>query len=131
MNAAPATLALVVGSTPVAPISCRRAHFGAFYTLQTLVRFPIEDDVSEECDRLCEEYERFEELLDAIEWVLARRCDKLKSLKRQVKGTLYHLYRFGSDPVAGTPEVTVVYTCDENEVNLIGIRAEEASPLEE
>ncbi len=90
-----------------------------------------ENDVSAECDRLERTYVRFDDLLAAIEWLLARRCDEIESLKRTVHGFEYRLYRFAGDTVAGTPEVVVLYTYDDDEVNLIGIRAEEADSSEE
>ena len=90
-----------------------------------------EDDVSAECDRLTSKYDRFDELLMAIEWLLARSCDKIDSRARVVDGIEYRLYRFGSDPVAGTPEVAVLYTYSDNEVNVVGIKAEEIVTVEE
>ncbi len=43
----------------------------------------------------------------------------------------YNLYRVGGDDLAGTPDVTVLYTFDDDEVTILGIRAEKVDPDEE
>ena len=90
-----------------------------------------EDNVAREADRLRREYERFDEQYEAIKWLLARSCHELEVLAREVNGVLYRLYRIGGDEVAGTSDVTVLFTYDDNEVHLLGLKAEEIESSED
>lgn len=87
-----------------------------------------EHSVEERVNELCDEFSRFEAAYDALKWLLARKCNTLESLRRTVDGVQYNLYRQASDPVADTPEILVLYTHDDDQVNIIGIDGTEAAP---
>ncbi len=93
-----------------------------WFHARTIVEEP---EVQEAADRFRGEFQRFEEAFEALKWLLARKCDDLESLRRKVHGMEYHLYRQAADRLAGTPEITVLYTFDDDEVSIIGVNAEE------
>ncbi len=80
-------------------------------------------------DQLDKKYHRFDEAYDGLKWQLARRCDRILSLVRRHGGVNYHLYRQAGDAIAGTPDISVLYTFDDDQVNIIGVTADE--PLAE
>lgn len=90
---------------------------------RTIVEEPA---VSKEIDKLCKKYARFEDLYEAIKWLLARRCNKVDRLTKEIKGVEYCLYRVAGDVVARTPDVVLLYIYDDDQVNILGIKAEEA-----
>lgn len=95
---------------------------------RTIIEEPA---VSKEVDKLCKEYSRFEDMYEAIKWLLARRCHKVERLTKEIGGVEYCLYRVAGDVVAGTPDVVLVYVYDDDEVNLLGIRAEKIEEPDE
>lgn len=99
-----------------------------WFTARTVVQEP---SVSAAVDRATAKYPRFEEAYQALEWLLARRCEKLPAGMRTEKGVVYHLYRQGADALAGTPAIIIVYTYDHNEVVLIDLKVEKAVALVE
>lgn len=88
-------------------------------------RTVVEDKaVSKAASGFEKKFDRFEEAFDALKWLLARKCDSVKSGIRTVERTTYYLYQQASDPLAETPSIIVLYTFDDNEVRLIAINAE-------
>jgi len=61
---------------------------------------------------------------DALVWLLARKCDDIAITSKQIDGVSYHLYVQASDDLAGTPQVVVLYTYDDNYVDVLGVLAE-------
>lgn len=84
-----------------------------------------EPEAQQAADEFRAQFDRFEDAFEALKWLLARKCDEIEALSRAVGGVEYHLYRQASDPIAGTPEIIVLYTYDENQVTIIGLNAEE------
>ncbi len=86
----------------------------------------IEDlEAQEAADQFRVQFDRFEDAFEALKWLLARKCDEIEALRRSVDGVEYHLYRQASDPIAGTPEIVVLYTYDDDQVTIIGLNADE------
>ena len=75
------------------------------------------------------QFDRFEDAFEALKWLLAHKCDGLPSLRRGVGGIDYILYKQAGDIIAGTPNITVVYTFDDDEVTILHVRAEEREDL--
>lgn len=93
----------------------------------TLARTVVEEHaVSTEIDRATKHFERVEEAWEAAKWLLARKCDSLSSLSKSADDTMYTLYRIAGDSLAGTPDITVLYTFDDDEVCVLGVRIEKA-----
>ena len=90
-----------------------------------------DDSVSAEIDRLTRSLNRFEDAYMALEWLLSRACDEVGALSREVGGQRYFLYRQAGDTVATTPDIVVVYTYDDDEVVLIGLKAEQVETEED
>lgn len=88
-------------------------------------------DVEAEANRLAKKHPRFSEAYEALKWVLARSCDEVEYLSREVGGVEYCLYRQAGDAMAGTPDITVLYSFDDDQVVLIGLRAEKSEIPEE
>ena len=76
--------------------------------------------------RFVKKFTRFDDAFEALKWLLARECETLSGPSRTVGDVEYHLYRQAADHLAGTPEITVLFTYDDNEITIIGINAEEA-----
>lgn len=85
-----------------------------------------ERGVSDAADQFRRKYNRFDEAFEALTWVLARKGGDVASVTKDVNAVDYHLYRQAGDPLARTPDIVVLFTCDDDEVNLIAINAEEA-----
>jgi hypothetical protein len=64
---------------------------------------------------------QFDAAWRALEWLLARRGDKL-GIHRVVDPTIYRLYRQAGDAIANTPEIVVLFTVDEHEVVIEAVR---------
>ena len=91
-------------------------------------RTVIEDeDVAEAVDEYGDDFERFEESFEALKWLLARKCDELSGSIRIVDEFEYNLHKQAGDPWAETPNITVLYTYDDDEVIIHGILAEQIS----
>lgn len=90
-----------------------------------------EHAASAAADAYAKQFPRFEEAYDALQWLLARKPDKVDNLERDVGGRTYYLYRQAADKLAKTPAIVVVYTFDDDEVNILDVRAEEADEPDE
>lgn len=86
--------------------------------------------VTERVDELSQTFHRFQEAYEGLEWLLARDCENLLKFSqiKTVKGKRHYLYRQAGDPIARTPDIVVLFTYDDNQVNLIGIDAKELDP---
>lgn len=89
-----------------------------------------EHDVSNVADKFRKEYQRFDKAYEALSWILARHGNRVASLTRTAGGVDYHLYRQAGDPLAGTPDIIVLFTCDDDKVVLVAMNVEETQ-LEE
>jgi hypothetical protein len=92
-------------------------HKVTWNTLRTVVH---ELDVSVLVDALAERYERFGQVWDGIEWILARTPDLKGSARREGSENI-RIYVFAGDELAETPDVWVVYKFDDNEVVILGV----------
>lgn len=82
----------------------------------------VEDaSVTEEIETLRQTIGRFDEAYAALQWKLARQADVL-GLHSLCSGRHYRLYRQGSDPIARTPSIVVVYWYTSDEVTITGLR---------
>lgn len=99
-----------------------------WFTARTIVQEP---SVSAAVDRYTKKYARFDEAYQALEWLLARKCETLQAGMRTVKGVTYHLYRQAADALAGTPAIVIVYTYDQNEVVIIDLKVEKTLSVAE
>lgn len=91
-----------------------------FYA-RTIVEEPrvsaIIDGPAKDLYGFCEAYE-------ALKWLLARRCASIPHIGRTAtNGILYNLYAQARDPLANTPRIVILYTYDEKNVNIVGIKA--------
>ena len=64
--------------------------------------------------------ERFDDTYRALEWLLARNPAVGRRLSATNPG--FHVYRMDSIHWAGTPTIDVVYTYNEDQVTIYGIR---------
>lgn len=88
-----------------------------------------EPDVGKAVDRFKSKYPRFGEAFEALKWVLARKGNDIAT-SSEAGGVVYRLYRQAGDPLANTPDIIVLFTCDDNEVMIVAVNAEK-SPSEE
>ena len=95
-------------------------------TLRTVVH---ELDVSALVDVLTERHDRFVEVWQGIEWILARTPDLKGSARREGVENV-RIYVFAGDELAGTPDVWVVYKFDDNEVIILGVTVPDGEPEE-
>lgn len=68
-----------------------------------------------------QQHPRLDEAWAALTWLLSRRADSLGATK-MVGDRRYHLYRQDGDPVAGTPDILVLYWTDESQVYVEGTK---------
>jgi hypothetical protein len=80
----------------------------------------LEHRAEESLDAACQSMPRAEEAWQSLEWLLARR--PVRGLNRVVDGTKFTLYGQASDHIAGTPKIAVMYTYDDNEVQVHALR---------
>jgi hypothetical protein len=71
-------------------------------------------------DDACASLPRAEEAWLSLEWLLARR--PVRGLSRVVADTKFTLYAQDSDHVAGTPKIVVLYTYDDDQVQVYGLK---------
>ena len=83
-----------------------------------------EESVAARADELTKSFPRFDDAYEALKWLLARRCDKLPAMTRTVRGERYHLYRQAGNDRNDIPDIIVLFTYDENRVNVCGMEAE-------
>lgn len=89
-----------------------------------LYRSIVEDtSVSARLRQYESELPRFAEAWNGLTWLLARKGEELGAI-REGTGLIFHLYVQEADPQAGTPRITVLYSCSEHEINLHGVSAE-------
>lgn len=74
-------------------------------------------------NELNHQFPRFEEAYRALQWLLARKCDTIRCKYRIVNNVKYHLYVQAPNPLAKTPWIAVVFTYDDDMVNIIDIMA--------
>ena len=85
-----------------------------------------EHEVSAKVDEFCASLHRFDEAYEALKWELARGCGDLEGKNEATfDGKVYHLYRQDGDPMAGTPNIVVLFTYDDKQVNLVSVRVDE------
>ena len=82
------------------------------------------NDAASTADSLESSFGRFDEAYSALKWLLARRCDKIGSLSRDAGGVTYRLYKVAADELAHTPALLVLYTFDDDEVEIVALKAE-------
>ncbi len=80
--------------------------------------------VEKKVDRFSRRFGRFEEAFEALKWLLARKCDDIGSLSRVVGDVDYSIHRQAGSAVTNTPDITVLFTYDDDEVIIIDVRAE-------
>ena len=93
--------------------------------LRTIIQ---EDAAQRAADLFEEQFPRFDEAWHGLTWLLARNPDR--GLSRTIEGREYRLYVQAGDDLAGTPELWVLFSYDENEVVIYGLNAV-APPAEE
>lgn len=83
-------------------------------------------------DAAMAQYSRFEDAYRALEWLLAHDAEqtgKAITLKNGLKCRLYKQAGvFGSAPV---PEITVIFTVDANDVEIMAMRVTDPEPSDE
>lgn len=84
------------------------------------------NDVSRQVDQNADAFNRFNEAWQALEWLLARTPDiGIQNTEHEGK---YWLYVQAGDSLAGTPEISVVYSFTSSEVTLYSIRVVAQQP---
>ena len=85
-----------------------------------------EQSVSGAVDEYSKQYARFDKVYLALTWLLARRCHDLPGRRpREVDGVQYYLYKMQGDPMADTPDIVILYTFNDQQVNIIAVEAQE------
>lgn len=82
----------------------------------------LQSAASEAADLYREQFARFEEAFDALQWLLARR-DGL-GFKQVRNGRTFWLYVQAGDDIAKAPHIWTVYETNDHEVVIHAIRAE-------
>lgn len=85
-----------------------------------------EPAASESIDALKRKHERFPELWEGFVWLVARHAENI-SAKNNVNGIEYHLSHRSGDNRYGIPELSVIYTFDENTVTIIDVASWDAA----
>ena len=65
----------------------------------------------------------FDVAWEALTWLLARKCDSVPFVSKTIGGVTYHLYAQAADELAETPTIVVLYTFDNNFVDILGVLA--------
>ena len=79
-----------------------------------------EPAASEAIDALKRKHERFSEQWDGFVWLVARHPENI-SAKNNVNGIEYHLSHRSGDKRYGIPDLSVVYTFDDDTVTIIDV----------
>ena len=86
--------------------------------------------IQEIVDAAQQEYQRFDEAYMGLQWLLARDGHKIGTPKIY-NGKEYRLHKqagvFGSNPL---PAITVLYSVEANEIDIIAIRIEEPQKID-
>jgi hypothetical protein len=80
----------------------------------------LDGETASVVDQATLEHHRFDEAWRGLEWLLARTPEV--GSKATINDVSWWLYVEQSDVVAGTPEIWVVYTADDNQVRIKGMR---------
>lgn len=80
----------------------------------------LDGNTADVVDEATSEHARFDEAWRGLEWLLARTPDV--GSKATINDVEWWLYVEQSDPIAKTPEIWVLYTADENQVRIKGLR---------
>jgi hypothetical protein len=80
-----------------------------------------EQAVSDAFDEARVTWPRLDEAWAALEWLLARRAPDLGHF-RDVDGTTFRLYKQAGDDLAKTPDITIVYSCTDDDVTIYDVR---------
>lgn len=88
-------------------------------SLRTVV---LEKKAQEQHDYFEENLSGFDSAYLALEWLLSR--DPYRGRHRDVNGIIYNFYIQGSDPIAQTPEIWVLFKYTDNEVFISAINAQ-------
>lgn len=81
-------------------------------------------EASNSLDALTKKFRRFDEAYEALKWLLAHKCNTVKCKTASVGGVSYYLHRRAGDFLAKTPDITILFTFDDNEVVVIDVTAE-------
>lgn len=79
----------------------------------------LDGDTAQIVDDATAKHHRFDEAWMGLEWLIARKPDV--GIRAVVGGVDWWLYVEQSDPVAKTPEIWVVYTADDDRVDIKGM----------
>jgi hypothetical protein len=91
--------------------------------LRTIVE---EAAAHEAADLFSKQFPRFNQAWEGLKWLLARH--PTVGYKNNVNGTTYYLHVVAGDELAGTPQIAVVYTFDENQVVIYDTSAKAVVP---
>ena len=94
---------------------------------QTFRDVALDPEAAASLDEACKALNRAEDAWRGLEWLLARRPKQGAS--RVVGGIQFNLYVQASDPLAATPQLTVLFTYDDDKVVIHRIKAE--TPIDE
>ena len=92
----------------------------AWLTLRGIVE---ELDVAEYVDMFSEKFPRFGEAWEGLKWILSRTPELQGAARTVVGGRHYRAYVLASDLLAGTPEIWVTYTYNDDTVTIIAVNA--------
>lgn len=82
-----------------------------------------EECVAEVVDDSAKKYPRFEEAWEGLKWLLAR-TDLETWKKNAANGMEYHLYKM-EGTIEGVPDITIVFSANDDEINILGIKVED------
>ena len=80
----------------------------------------LEDAAERAAETARAQNQSFEHALDGLLWLLAR--DPNQGIMRRLGGIDVQVYVQGSDPLAGTPEIWVVFSHDPDQVTIHAIQ---------
>lgn len=85
----------------------------------------VEDrDVTALIEREMPSRPRLDQAWEALQWLLARKADEM-GISRVVGSTEFRLYKQAGDPVADTPDITVLFSVNDAEVVVHGVKIED------
>lgn len=72
-------------------------------------------------DKFSDEFDRFDQAWEGVKWRLSHKPEIGK--RGEYSGLQFCLYNFAGDTIAGTPEIWVVYSYDDDEVLIERVHA--------
>lgn len=88
----------------------------------------LEHNAAQQLDAACTTHHRADEAWNSLEWLLARNPGIGVSRTETVSGIKFTLYAQASDAIAKTPRIVILFTSDEDHVQVFDMRFDAYEP---